>query len=473
MEEASNEPNGPPWTGEGPVRLVKTGIEGLDELLGGGFDEGSVILLAGPHGSGKTILAAQFIYNGVVKCNEVGIYISFSESKSDFFRNMLRLGMDFSRLEKEGKFRFIDALNVLDRRALDLVFSHILEELSAIDFKRMVVDSLTAIERIIDPGELRAFITATIIGICKINKITGLLIGDVIPESPNGVNSEVSFMADAVLVLEAQRLGEVTQRFLRVEKVRGRRTTYSKVEYVITDRGIVMHTPVRSLAAVKLDGDVGIGVPDFDRKILMGGVKRGTITLISGPVGTGKKVILAEFAVSGVLNGERVLYVTYRDAVDEVRRFFSDLGHDVEELEKKGLRIVYIDPSRNTPGRNYLALKEAYEAHRPDRVVIDEISIMDWLPRGEYVRLLNDMISFFKSKGATVMMSASVDLTKGMDNEVAKVVDNVIAMWVERERGSMDRRICTLKMKGKAHDDKIRRIEYKEGGIEVKDLDIY
>ncbi|MBS7288937.1 MAG: hypothetical protein KIH01_09445, partial [Candidatus Freyarchaeota archaeon] len=86
-------------------KVVRTGINGLDEVLGGGFDAGSIILLAGPPGSGKSIAAAQFIYNGAAKYGEAGLYLNFNENRNDFLRNMARLGMDFQRLEEAGMFK--------------------------------------------------------------------------------------------------------------------------------------------------------------------------------------------------------------------------------------------------------------------------------------------------------------------------------------------------------------------------------
>ncbi|MEM3466274.1 MAG: ATPase domain-containing protein, partial [Candidatus Jordarchaeales archaeon] len=123
---------------------VKSGVNGLDDLFGGGFDPGSVILLSGPPGSGKSVMSAQFIYNGAVKYGEAGLYVNFSESRGDFMRNMARFRMDFNRLEEEGLFRFIDAYNVFNRRSLDLILSHVLDELASLRVRRMVLDSVNS-----------------------------------------------------------------------------------------------------------------------------------------------------------------------------------------------------------------------------------------------------------------------------------------------------------------------------------------
>ena len=90
-------------------KLVETGIEGLNELLNGGLPKGRVVLVIGGPGSGKTILASQFLYNGIYDYNENGIFVSLDEGKDHYFSEMQNFGWDFYKAEEEGKFAFIDA----------------------------------------------------------------------------------------------------------------------------------------------------------------------------------------------------------------------------------------------------------------------------------------------------------------------------------------------------------------------------
>jgi len=89
-----------------------TGIYGLDPIIGGGFPKGSLILVAGNPGTGKTIFSAQFLYYGATEFGEKGIYVSFAESRNTFFSHMLDFGFDFEKLEREGKFKFLDMVTV-------------------------------------------------------------------------------------------------------------------------------------------------------------------------------------------------------------------------------------------------------------------------------------------------------------------------------------------------------------------------
>jgi len=121
------------------IERIKTGISGLDEILNGGIPKGSVVLLSGPAGSGKTILGMQFIVNGAKVYNERGVYISFEENRDDLIEQASLFGWDIQGLEKKGMVRLI---NVDKERVFYL--ERILEEIkNSFNPKRIVIDSLT------------------------------------------------------------------------------------------------------------------------------------------------------------------------------------------------------------------------------------------------------------------------------------------------------------------------------------------
>lgn len=87
---------------------VPTGIPGFDQLIQGGFNRGSMNLISGITATGKSIFAIQFIMNGILQFNEVGIYLSFDEQRVNVFNNMKTFGWDLQKLEDEGKFNFVN-----------------------------------------------------------------------------------------------------------------------------------------------------------------------------------------------------------------------------------------------------------------------------------------------------------------------------------------------------------------------------
>src|SRR5208282_3788221 len=86
-----------------------TGISGLDEILGGGFPQGRVLLVLGEPGAGKTIFCSQFLFNGITKYGENGLAVSMEENRTHWDWEMNQFGWNFSSVEKQGKFSFVDA----------------------------------------------------------------------------------------------------------------------------------------------------------------------------------------------------------------------------------------------------------------------------------------------------------------------------------------------------------------------------
>ncbi|HID40669.1 MAG TPA: hypothetical protein EYP33_00745 [Pyrodictium sp.] len=129
--------------------LIPLGISGLDEALGGGVRPGSVILVAGAPGSGKTSFAARFIYDGLAKFNQPGVYLSFNEYREEFYENMANLGLDFQSYESKGKFIFIEALNINDEEAVMAILENLLTIINTIKAKRVAIDTITSLLQIL------------------------------------------------------------------------------------------------------------------------------------------------------------------------------------------------------------------------------------------------------------------------------------------------------------------------------------
>ena len=155
-------------------RRVKTGIQGLDELINGGFPEGRVIIVVGGPGTGKTVLASQFLYKGIADYNENGIFVSLDESKDHYSSEMQNFGWDFKKAEEEKKFVFIDATRMprselqkekifgessslrAKQLPIDMLIENLDEKARQIGAKRVVLDTLaTLFHRFPDPVERR------------------------------------------------------------------------------------------------------------------------------------------------------------------------------------------------------------------------------------------------------------------------------------------------------------------------------
>ena len=206
------------------VERCPTGVPGFDEVTGGGFVRGSVVLLAGNPGTGKSIFAARFIHDGALKWREPGIYVSFVEPRKRFYMYMKQFDMDLEKLEAEGLISFIQVPTVVSKEAISSILDNIFKTLSELNAKRLVIDSITPIVMSLGPLETRATLHNAIYMLSNLFNVTTILITDLpLGSSKIGFGVE-EFIADTVILL---RLDYSKQggyrRYMHILKMRGLR----------------------------------------------------------------------------------------------------------------------------------------------------------------------------------------------------------------------------------------------------------
>jgi circadian clock protein KaiC len=236
---------------------VPTGVEGLDELISGGLPRGRVVLILGGPGSGKTILASQFLYKGITKYNENAVFVSLDETQSHFYSEMLKFGWDFKKAEEEGKFLFVDAtrlsrIAILKEKMLkeessslrgkQLQIDKLVEDVQAkiqqIGAKRVVLDTLAALfYRFLESIERR---TA---GVDLIEALSDIGATTLVTTELNqfGLERNVleeEFLVHGVIMMQTLFSGGATTRALQIEKMRGGSVNTNLVPYTIDRNGI-------------------------------------------------------------------------------------------------------------------------------------------------------------------------------------------------------------------------------------------
>jgi KaiC/GvpD/RAD55 family RecA-like ATPase len=219
------------------LERVKTGVDGLDELIGGGIIKGEVILLAGTTGSGKTIFSTQFIYNGATQYEENGVYATFEEDETSLKRNMENLGMNLGKLELEGKVKVI-GLQAMKNMGLNANLDYILKTVREIKAERLVIDSLTAF--LVGTGEKFEYRTLMHL-FYKILKKMGCttIMTCSIPTGSYTLGLGIEeFIADSVIVLENVVVDtEIKTRFL-IRKMRGTNHSRKYHDVIIGENGL-------------------------------------------------------------------------------------------------------------------------------------------------------------------------------------------------------------------------------------------
>ena len=216
---------------------VKTGVPGLDEITGGGLIPKNLVLLTGTAGTGKTTTCCQFVYEGATKYKENGVYVTFEEPVESIKSSCSNYGMDFAKLEEEGKVAFVkyDPFHIED------IYELIETSIKKIDAKRVVIDSISALGLYVkETPEIRRMIFNIAFLLRRLN-CTAILISEILPmqESLSRFGVE-EFVTDGVIVLYYTRKGPSFSRAITVWKMRGSHHSSKMHPYSITNKGVVI-----------------------------------------------------------------------------------------------------------------------------------------------------------------------------------------------------------------------------------------
>ena len=221
-------------------KRVTTGIKGLDEMLGGGFIPGAMVLVRGAPGTGKTSLALQFLIHGA-KHNEPGLLISFEEFPSSLYHDAETLGWDLKELEKSGKLHLMFTSPEVFLAGLETPDSRLNRLLLEANIRRLVLDSVTHFTRLTDNAQELRRIYATVANGLRREGVTAILVAEEgRAEYRQADKGGLSFIADAIILLRYVEIESAMQRALVVLKTRGSDHAKEIRRYEIGQGGITV-----------------------------------------------------------------------------------------------------------------------------------------------------------------------------------------------------------------------------------------
>ena len=229
---------------------MSSGLPGLDTMLDGGFNRGRVVLILGEPGTGKTIICSQYLYHGAATLGDRTMFIGMNEPKSRFMMEMLNLGMDFEKLEAEGKFRYVDATEVrkipemakvgriaVGGRELGLV--NLLETIQSAIAKfeptRIALDSMSDLVFRFPTIEERRPVVLDMVETLQSTSATSLLTSELLSTGEERMLQPEEYLAEGVLLMRTLKKGV---RTIQVLKMRGSKVDTHPRPYVITARGL-------------------------------------------------------------------------------------------------------------------------------------------------------------------------------------------------------------------------------------------
>jgi circadian clock protein KaiC len=426
--------------------LIKTGIQGLDELFLGGVARGNIIIIEGVPGTGKTTAGLEFIYRGITEFNEPGMIVSFEVSPEKLIRDALAFGWDLVELERQGKVKLILTSREVYNRELQEPDSLLLAEAAQIGVRRVFVDSLRMnLPQVPDPGD--TFHTLAL-GLER-QGVTAVFALDLGENEQSEPSHPERFIADTIVRLGTQRVRRSVQRTIEIVKSRGQPCLDGIHSFSIVDtKGLEVYQRVQSrrspqrehAGAFEPTKRVSTGIAGLD-ELLNGGYLIGSSTMIVGVSGTGKSVAGLQYLREGVKHGERALMVTLDEPPVQIIRNAAVLGFDLAgAIEAEQVLLLFEPPEEIQIDRHFARIEAEIRNFKPQRAVIDSLQTYGSSlgnSAGEYTDFVHAIVVLLKEHQVTAVYNLENPEVFAMssmmgNHSCSSLLDNIILMnWVE------------------------------------------
>ncbi|HEX8154274.1 MAG TPA: circadian clock protein KaiC [Thermoanaerobaculia bacterium] len=462
-----------------------TGIAGLDEITGGGLPRGRTTLLVGGSGSGKTILALQYLVHGAQRRDEPGIFVAFEETPARIISNAETFGWNLGDLQQQNKLYFMDAqppADLIQSGTFDL--SGMLAALGAkaaeLKATRIVFDALDIVLALLpDPVTQRREIYRLHAWLLE-HELTGIITLKA-DSSESGVASQpfgfIQFMVDCAVILNHSVVLGVSQRNLRVQKYRGSSFDENESPFLIGRGGFevaVARTLGRGQAEVTNER-VSSGVARLDT-MLGGGYYRGASVLITGFPGTAKTTLSGAFAEAACLRGERTMFVSFDSDSNEVIRNLGSVGIRLERFVDNGTLNMVSARTITGSAETYLVrIKTLAKEHRARCLVVDPVSTLSKTGNELTAHSVAErLIDWSKAEGITLVCTSLLDEMSsqseaGSPLQISTLADTWIHLNYVVQAGERNRGMSIIKSRGTAHSNQVRELILSDAGITVTD----
>ncbi|MCC6551654.1 MAG: circadian clock protein KaiC [Polyangiaceae bacterium] len=465
---------------QGPVQKIKTGIPGLDLISNGGFSKNRSTLISGSAGSGKTVLAAQFLAEGI-RSGDHGVFVTCEESPDDICDNLASFGWDIRRWVREGRWAFVDASQPVGEDAV-VVGSYDLGGLIAriesatrrIGARRVSVDSLGAMFHRFDTGVVRGELRR-IAAVLKRLGVTVLMTAERLEEyGPIARHGVEEFVADNVVILRNVLEDEKRRRTIELLKFRG--TSHQKGEFpftIVQHEGIIV-IPLSAMELKQKSSDVRVssGVSELDA-MCGGGFFRDSVILVSGATGTGKTLTSTHFLAGGAASGERCLLFAYEESREQLFRNAVGWGVDFERMEREGtLKVICEYPEVASLEDHLISMRGVIQQFKPSRVAVDSLSALERVASVKSFReFVIGLTSYIKHQEIAGLFTSNTPTLLGgtsiTDTHISTITDSIIMLRYVEMYGEMRRGLTVLKMRGSKHDKDIREFTIDGQGMHV------
>jgi circadian clock protein KaiC len=464
-----------------PVPKSPTGIQGLDEITGGGLPRGRPTLVCGGPGCGKTILAMEFLINGARQFDEPGVFLSFEETVEDLALNFASLGLDPRPLAARKKLSLdyvqVEPNEIQETGAYDLdgLFIRLEHAIDSIGAKRVVLDTIEALfSGLSDTRTLRAELRR-LFNWLRTKGVTAVVTGE---RGDGGITRHglEEYITDCVILLDHRVVDQNATRRLRVVKYRGSTHGANESPFFIDESGISV-LPIASLGLQHRAsaGRLSTGVPDLDDMLGGKGYFRGSSILVSGSAGTGKTSLAGYLTDAACRRGESALYFAFEESAAQIVRNLRSIGLNLEPWLRKGLLQVHAARPTTSGLEGHLsAMHRLIEEKKPRVVVVDPISNLISVGTSVEVKaMLARLIDFMKVRQVTALFtSLTFDEAhpEGTDVGISSFMDTWLVLRNLEMNGERTRALNVVKSRGMPHSNQVREFVLTSQGVKLIDV---
>jgi len=461
---------------------ARLGIVGLDDILLGGLRRNRLFLVEGSPGAGKTTLALQFVLEGA-RVGEQGLYITLSETEEELREVVTSHGWSLGDGVKI--FELVPPENLLDeKQQQSLLYSsdlelgettqRIFEAMERFKPKRVVIDSLSEI-RLLAQNSLRY--RRQILALKHYfgkRDATVLLLDDMTADADDKTVHSVAHgvvrMEELIPDYGAER------RRLRVMKYRGQPFRGGYHDFTIKTGGVQVYPRLvaAEYRARMKSAVLTSGIAAFD-KLLGGGIESGSSTLVIGPAGTGKSLMVLTMAAAAVKRGERAALFIFDEELGLLFARSKEMGIDLEAMRDRGdLFIEQMDAAEVSPGEFAHKVRSCVEKENIRTVVIDSLNgYQNAMPEEQFLILhMHELLQYLNRLGAATFLTVAQhglvgDMRSPVD--VTYLADSVLLLRYFEAMGRVRRAVSVLKKRTGPHENTIREFSIDKNGLSIGD----
>jgi circadian clock protein KaiC len=452
-----------------PTTTFPTGVPNLDRVLGGGLRRGAVVMVVGPPGAGKTILAQQVAF-AAARRDEAVLYLTgYSETHEKLIGYNRSLAF-FDPAFVPSRVQFVSLADLLARGPVETEEA-IVATARGHRARLIVLDGFGSMRRLLpDEDSAAAFVYSLGAKLAYLGG-TMLVVLEADPDATSGFGELT--VSDAVLALRRERLGTRHRRVLEVLKVRGAAPLGGLHPFSLGQSGMHVHPRLESLPTAPdapwRAGRAPFGAHDLD-PLLAGGPNVATTTLAVGDLGTGKTTLGLHFLIAGASTGEPGLYLGFRESGPQLQEQARVFGLDLAGAEAAGqVRLLVLSGHELEPDQVAELVIADVEARGVRRLVVDAVNELrrSLVPSERQPEFFAALMTQLRARGVTTYLTLDVPRLLGDgalgDAQVAILAENLLWLRYAEHQGTVRRLLSVVKMHFSAHDRAIHEFTIEPG----------